>query len=256
MRLTILGGAAAWPNPGQGCSSYLISSGSTNIVVDCGPGTLPELRKQFDYHDVDAILLTHCHADHMLDLVPYRYGLLYGPERSGRRIPLWLPPGGAMVMERLAIALGAGEDEGSYWSEAFDLHTYNPAQHVQINEFSIGFAETQHFVPCCAMRIDAGGRSIFYSGDTGSILPLVDLARSCDLALIEGTVHTHPDGPSSIRGHLTPQDAGELAELAGARRLVITHLWSERPVQSVLEAAASTFGGPISIAEQGMIIDV
>src|SRR5215510_9551479 len=126
MRLTVLGGAAAWPNPGQGCSSYLVSVGDSRVVVDCGPGTLPELRKHVDYQSVDAVIVSHCHSDHVLDLVPFRYGLLYGPTPLTRRIELWLPPGGVEVLRRLASALNGGEDVDSYWQRAFEIREYDP----------------------------------------------------------------------------------------------------------------------------------
>ena len=126
LELIVLGGSAAWPNPGQGCSSYLVCGGSAQLLIDCGPDTLLELRRQADFTTVDAIVISHCHADHILDLVPYRYGLVYGPTRPERRVPLWLPPGGRARMKLLADAF-AGQDEPpeAFWDAAFELLEYN-----------------------------------------------------------------------------------------------------------------------------------
>src|SRR5688572_3773852 len=125
LSLTVIGGSAAWPNPGQGCSSYLLDNGQQQVLLDCGPDTLHELRKHIDYTDIDAVLISHCHADHILDLVPYRYGLVYGPKRPTRNIPLWLPPGGRQTFTELAEAFGGqGERTEEFWSTVFDIARY------------------------------------------------------------------------------------------------------------------------------------
>src|SRR5690606_14660438 len=98
-----------WPNPGQGCSSYLVRHESSDIVIDCGPDTLQELRKHADMTQLDGIVISHLHSDHMIELVAYRYGLHYGPGRAAnvgeRPIPLWVPPGGVDLLDSLAVAL-------------------------------------------------------------------------------------------------------------------------------------------------------
>lgn len=257
MRMTVLGGSAAWPNPGQGCSSYLFSTDGTRVVVDCGPATLIELRKHVDYHTIDAIVISHCHSDHMLDLVPYRYGLRYGPNRSVRRIPLWLPPGGPAFLARLAEALGSSEGAATFWTDVFDVHEYDPRAKLDLNAMTVTFTPTQHYIDCYAMRLESrGGRRLFYSADTGSIDPLVDPARDCAVALIEATIDVHDDGPVDLRGHITPEQAGELACRARVGHLVLTHLWSERPESALLAAVRTTYGGPVTIAKPGLTIDV
>jgi ribonuclease BN (tRNA processing enzyme) len=257
MRLTVLGGAAAWPNPGQGCSSYLLTVGGRSVIVDCGPGTLPELRKHVDYHSIDAVVISHCHADHLLDLVPYRYGLLYGPTPLRQRINVWLPPGGTEVLRRVAGALNGGEDVDSFWQRAFDIREYDPESRLELTRLTVTFAPTQHFVPCFAMRLtSAEERTLFYSADTGRVDNLVGLAMGCDVALVEGTIDQHPEGHPDLRGHITPQEAGVLANRAAAKRLIMTHLWNERPDDVVIAAACSTFDGPVAIAKPGMVVDV
>ena len=258
MQLTILGGAAAWPNPGQGCSSYLLTTTSTSLVVDCGSDTLLELRKHHDLRETTAVVLSHCHSDHMLDLVPFRYGLLYGPHPAEKRIPLWVPPEGEEMLTRLAFALGSGgEAPESFWSKTFEVDEYDPDVPLQIGDLNLRFAETQHFVRCFAIRVEsADGRALFYSSDTGSIAVVAPLAANCDLALVEGTVERHPEGPPELRGHLTPAEAGELAAFADAGQLVVTHLWHERDDAVVIEDARRHYSGSITTAKPGMVIDV
>ena len=257
LQLIVLGGSAAWPNPGQGCSSYLVRDEASQILIDCGPDTLHELRRQADYTALDAIVISHCHADHILDLVPYRYGLIYGPRRPEQRIPLWLPPGGRDRLDMLGDAFdGQGEPYLSFWEDAFDIEEFDPAATLAIGALSLRFAATQHYVECYAVRVDdEHGSAIGYSSDTGRISPLLELFQGAGVLVVEATLEGHGDVPKIERGHLTPEEAGQLATRAGAQRLIVTHLWSERPDDDVLGRASQHFGGPIEIAKPGLHVD-
>jgi ribonuclease BN (tRNA processing enzyme) len=257
MTLTVLGGAAAWPNPGQGCSAYLIQNSDTSLLVDCGPNTLLELRRHVDFKSLSAIVISHCHSDHILDLVPYRYGMIYGPGRAGQRIPVWLPPGGVRRLHMLAEAFGGqGEEVETFWNECFDLSEYAPREALSVGSLGLSFAPTQHFIECYGMRITHGDRSIAYSADTGNIDPLVNLFSRADVALVEATLDSHDTTARAKRGHLTPEDAGELAQAAGVGRLLLSHLWSERPAEVVIAAARTTYSGEIGTATPGLRVDV
>jgi ribonuclease BN (tRNA processing enzyme) len=258
MRLTVAGGAAAWPNPGQGCSCYLVQSQATSIVIDCGPNTLQELRRHVDYRRVSAIVISHCHSDHMLDLVPYRYGLKYGPGGGSERIPVWLPEGGIQRLAALATAL-SNQDESvdDFWSSVFDLREYDVSDALVIDDVRFAFKRTQHFVPCYAMRMtDDIGKSIAYSADTGDTASLESLFMTADLGIIEATLPSDTHTPPAKRGHLTPEEAGTLAHNARVSTLVLTHLWSERPSADVVSAAASAYSGAILPATPGLVVHV
>lgn len=257
MKLTCLGGAAAWPNPGQGCSSYLIRTPGTSILVDCGPDTLHVLRSQIQYATLDAVVISHMHSDHMLDLVPYRYGLTYGIERPEGPIPLHVPPGGLAKLEALATALGGNSEPGdSFWHPAFDVQEYQPETGLNIGDIEIRFQQTDHAETCFAMRFESGaGKSIVYTADTGDVQPLIHLADGCDLLVAEATMPEEQESGSGA-GHLKPSAAAELASRSRASRLVLTHLWAERPDGLVLQQAASLYDGPIDIAKPGLSINV
>lgn len=257
LTLTVLGGSAAWPNPGQGCSAYLVADGTTTILLDCGPNTLLELRKHVDYATLDAIVISHCHSDHILDLVPYRYGLIYGPRNSSHKIPVWLPPKGHERMEMLGAAFsGQGEPHLSFWEPAFKMQEYVPAAGLTVGSLNIAFAATQHYIECYAMRVEGtGNRTLFYSSDTGSVQPLLGLVKGVELVIAEATLDQDDDRPEAERGHMTPADAGRLGAAAGAHTLVVTHLWSERPDNVVERTAAEHFHGQILIAKPGLRVD-
>lgn len=256
IELVCLGGAAAWPNPGQGCSSYLVRSGDAAILLDAGPDTLLELRRHVDFHDVSAVVISHCHSDHILDLIPYRYGLIYGPTKPGNRIPLWLPPGGSNVLSLLAGALGGhGEGVDGFWDTAFDPQEYYPDRVLDLGQFQVTFARTVHPAACYAMRLESvGGSSLAYTADTGTIDSVLDLARGCDILVSEATMSESETRPGSATGHLKPSEAGSLASRAGAGTLVLSHLWHERPDAEVLDAASKVFTGRTIIAKPGLSV--
>src|SRR5215212_4925265 len=104
MRLTVLGGSAAGPNPGAGCSGYLITDGDAAVVMDLGPGTLLELRRHIDLRSLDGLIISHQHLDHILDVAALRYALLYSPSRPRAPLPLWIPPGSEETLHYLARA--------------------------------------------------------------------------------------------------------------------------------------------------------
>jgi ribonuclease BN (tRNA processing enzyme) len=255
--LTVLGGSAAWPNPGQGCSSYLLRTERQTLVLDCGADTLLELRKHVNYAAVDAVLLSHLHADHMLDLVPYRYGLVYGPTRPDQPIPLWIPPGGRETLDALGEAIGGYSEPGmSFWDGAFELREYDPAQTLEVGDLRIEFAMTQHFSECYAVRVTTDGRIFVYSADTGNIDPLIEFTKGAHLLLAEATEDDVPLQPAPERGHVSPEEAGALAKLAGVEQLVVTHLWSERSDADTLATAKQAFTGSIHIAKPGLRLEI
>lgn len=255
LTLTCLGGAAAWPNPGQGCSAFLVSDGSTNILLDAGPNTLSELRKHILYSTIDAVIVSHCHSDHILDLIPYRYGLTYGHEKPATNIPLWLPPGGKETLGALSAALGGkGEPSEGFWQSAFDMREYDPSKTLETGGLRITFVRTDHAAECYAMRVATVDAALTYSADTGSIEPLLGFADGSELLIAEATLPESDERQPSA-GHLMPSEAGRLAADTGAGKLVLTHLWSERPDADVLSAARARFEGQIHIAKPGLVID-
>lgn len=257
LEITFLGGAAAWPNPGQGCSSFLVRAGDESILVDSGSNTLLRLREHINFRDVGAIVISHCHSDHILDLVPYRYGLVYGHGTSNGTIPLHLPPGGIDTLDALAAALGGkGERDDAFWDEAFTRSEYDPAAPLKLGAVTVQFTQTDHPIECYAMRFStAEGASVVYTADTGTIESVEELARETDVLISEATMPDNWDEPGSAVGHLSPADAGSLADRARVRKLVLTHLWSERPDEDVVSSAAAEYQGPILVAKPGLVVN-
>lgn len=256
MKLTTLGGSAAGVGTGQGCSSYLVRAAATSLVIDMGPNTLLELRKHVDYRQLDGIVISHLHADHILDLVALRYMLNYNPVSARGLIPLHLPPDGIATLERIAAAY-EGSGTGIEWfTSAFDVREYDPAQSVAVGAFSCTFAPTVHYIPCWAIRVHPSDDSgdLLYTADTGPAADLDGFGRGVHVLLAEGTARENNDEPYDTRGHLTPAEAGELAARIGAHTLVLTHLWEENDPADSIQQATTAFNGDVIRTTPGMEI--
>jgi ribonuclease BN (tRNA processing enzyme) len=252
MELTILGGSAAGPNPGQGCSGYLIESGTTRIVVDLGSGTFPELRRHVDYRLLDGVVLSHGHLDHFLDILALRYALAYNPVVANRRLPLWLPPGGLELLHRLAQAV-TGDPDTEEFLAVFDANLYNPDALLAIGELQLRFHPTVHYVPCWAARISNGvDGDLFYTADTGPAANLAAAATGSRVIVAEGTERENSREPFESRGHMTPAEAGALARDAGVKVLVLSHLWVEDDPFRAVSEATRMFGGAVKLATPGL----
>ena len=256
--MTVLGKSPAWADAGGACSGYLVESGDTCVLLDCGPGVLGKLREVRDYATVDAIVLSHLHADHMLDIVPFASALIYGPRwaggRDGRPRPvLHAPPGSGDAFT--VVCEGSGMF-GNHVEDAFELREYDPAETLTIGPLSVRFRPVPHFVPAQAVDLaDADGRMTF-SSDCGPNADLCDFARDTDLLLIEASVTEEDAAEGGERGHLTPREAGEHGRRAGARRVVLTHVTDELDADVVLEQAATAYGAPVELAAELAMYDV
>lgn len=251
MEVTVLGGSAAGASPGQGCSGYLVEHAGTRIVLDLGPGTFPELRLHIDYRSLGAVVLSHLHLDHMLDVFTLRYALAYNPVAAPTPIPLWVPPGGRQFLTEAARVF-AGEGSAATFYDVFDINEYDPGDALHIGPLTLRFRPTVHYVPCWAIRVSTSrDGDLFYTADTGPTADLLPLASGAALVIAEGTARPGNEEPFAARGHLTPEEAGLLARDAGAHLLLLTHLWAENNPFDALHEADSAFGGPVVLATRG-----
>lgn len=254
--LTVLGGSAAGVGTGQGCSGYLVQTESTSLVLDLGPGTAIELRKHTDFRRLDAIVISHLHMDHVLDLFALRFALAYNPVKPEKRIPLFLPPGGLAFMERAVALWKTSNDDDDYFSAVYDMTEYNPDDTLQVGDFKLRFAPTAHLIPCWAIRVQSndGSDDLFYGADSGTDGDLDAIAKGAAVVIAEAAAPPNAD-PEVIRAmHYTPQQAAQLAERAGARNLVLTHIWEEHDPLKQAAAAREYFTGRMSVAVPGLTL--
>jgi ribonuclease BN (tRNA processing enzyme) len=264
MRLTVLGKSPSWQDAGGACSGYLIEEDGTAVLVDCGNGVFSKLREHIDYVDVDAVVISHMHADHFLDLVPYSYALTYAPRQQPVPVDRWpgtdcpacptlyVPPGAQKVFRQVVGAWG-NED---LVEKAFELHEYDPSREIEIGPIRIALKPVPHFTETFAMCISStnGSGRIVYGADSSPTEALAEFARDADLMLVEATL-PRPER-TGMRGHLTPGEAGGQARGAGAKRLLLVHISDELDWSWARDEAAETFGGPVEVATEGATFDV
>ncbi len=251
MRLTVLGGSAASPNPGMGCSGYLIESAGTQVVLDFGPGILSELRRHADFRRLDGIVISHMHVDHTLDLISLRHALAYNPERPPGPVPVRLPPGGRTLLAEATAPFDRCDDPGVFERTVL-VRDYDPAAVLAIGALRITFAPTVHYVPGYAVRVTDLQGAIGYTGDTGPDAELSGFFSGVQLLIAEATLLDPGGRPIGTRGSLTAEEAGDLARRAGVRTLVLTHLWQELGFENARLQAASAFSGRIELARPGL----
>ncbi|MFI6500981.1 MBL fold metallo-hydrolase [Nonomuraea typhae] len=249
MKVTIIGCSGSFPGPDSPASCYLLEAEGFRLLLDFGSGSLGALQRHIDLYDVDAICLTHLHADHCLDICGYHVARTYGPAAPYPKVPVYAPKGAG---RRLAAAYGMPEEPGL--ETAFDFVALTPGA-FEIGPFTVTAGLVNHPVETYGFRAESGGRSVAYSGDTGESGELVRLADGTDLFLCEASFLERPELPQGL--HLTGRQAAEHAAKAGAGRLVLTHLvpWHDR-LRVLDEAASGGYDGPIELARSGAVYEL
>ncbi|MEU7001361.1 MBL fold metallo-hydrolase [Nonomuraea sp. NPDC046570] len=249
MKVTIIGCSGSFPGPDSPASCYLLEAEGFRMLLDFGSGALGTLQRHLGLYDIDAVLLSHLHADHCLDLCGYHVARTYGPAAPYPRIPVHAP---ADAPRRLAAAYGMPEEPGM--ETAFRFVRLAPGS-FDVGPFAVTAGLVNHPVETYGFRVSHGGRTVAYSGDTGESAELVKLAENADLLLCEASFLEAPDLPPGL--HLTGRQAAEHAAEAGVGRLVLTHLVPWNDHASVLaEASGGGFDGPIELARSGAVYDL
>jgi len=243
------------PRVDRACSAYLVEDGDFAFSLDFGTGAFANMRRHVDYDKLDAVVISHMHADHFLDLIPLRYAVRYGAKRRSTRLPVWMPPGG-IAMLRSITTVFANEGNGDFLTEAFDLKEFDPEQVLPMGPGRLRFAPTTHYITAFAIRYERNGESITYSADTAPDRRVVELARDTDLFLCEATLLVDEVEHGGIRGHSSALDAAQMAVDAGVKRLVLTHYAQDATARDLQDGAKTIYKGDIMVADDHTIIVV
>ena len=264
MRITVLGKSPSWQDAGGACSGYLVEEGGFALLLDCGNGVFSKLRRYRDYVAVDAVAISHLHADHFLDLVPFAYALTYAPRQQPVPVDRW-PGTDDPARPQLHAPLGAGEifhqvvgawGNDDLIDKAFDLREYDGTEAIEVGPLRLRFHAVPHFLTTHAIDVssaDGSGRFTF-GADCRPTDELTEFAHGTDLLMVEATL-PRPER-HGVRGHLTPAEAGEHGRKAEASRLVITHISDELDELWARSEAERTFGGPVAVAREGAVYRV
>jgi ribonuclease BN (tRNA processing enzyme) len=250
LRLTVLGCSTAAPHPATPAAGYLVEWGRTALLLDVGQGVIRSLQRVLDPHELTAIIIGHMHADHYLDIVGLRYLYPWG-ERAEDPLPIHLPPGGRARFDALSRAVS---ERDGFFDAAFDAVEYDPASVITVGELRVRFVQGRHYVPAWGVSIEApDGTRLAYTGDTGPSAAVEKALRGADLLLVEAALgdaaHDDPE-----RGHLTAEEAIELARHADARAALLVHY--APPRRAELEALCAAAGAWVRPAIDGLTMTI
>jgi ribonuclease BN (tRNA processing enzyme) len=257
MELIVLGCSGSGPGPHSPAAGYLVRAGGAALTLDMGNGTFGALQRHLDPFDLDAALFSHLHPDHCADFSALVVSRRYHPrppyDVTARRLPVHAP---AEAPERFAFAYAASAAERAETdlSDSFDFTALADGATAAVAGVAVEARAVDHLVETYALRLEHGGRSIVYSGDTGPSVALVELARGADVLLCEATwPHTGiwGDGGPPPGVHLSGRQAGEHATKAGVGTLLLTHIASWYDREAILAEARAAFDGPVELAEAG-----
>jgi len=251
MRVTVIGCAGSFPGPDSPASCYLLEAEGGRLGIDVGNGARGVLQRHAELFGIDAICVSHLHADHCTDLEAYWVARQFTPDGPRPPIPVYGPRGTA---GRVRPELGPGSDhivDGSDGQRRFDFRELEPGS-FGIGPFLITADRVNHPVETFGFRVQHDGWRLAYSADTGESDALLRLAADADVLLCEASFLDGQDTRPDL--HLTARQAAAHAARAGAGQLVLTHLvpWNDR--DRTLAEAAAAFGGPLSLATSGLVL--
>ncbi len=250
--LIILGSGTCVPSVRRAGPAACLRTGDVTVLVDSAAGTLRQLVKAgIPYDSIDIILYTHLHPDHVGEFVPFVFATKYAPGfKRSEPVTLLAARGFESFYNALKQAFGqwVEPDEGILVIEEMPVEM--PAA-IQIPPLTIRTAPTVHTPMSLAFRVETPeNMSVVFSGDTDYSPGLVELAEGADLLVCECAA---PEG-YKVQGHLTPSEAGRMAQEAGVKRLLLTHFYPVCDENDLLTPCREFYKGQVILAEDFMRI--
>ncbi|MGE8205152.1 MBL fold metallo-hydrolase [Heyndrickxia sp. NPDC080065] len=244
MKLTVIGPWGGYPKVNSASSGYLLEHDGFHLLMDCGSAVLSKLQKYIKPEKLDAVIISHYHPDHIADIGVLQHALIISKYLNNNinTLPIY----------------GHNEDKHGFQSLFFDEVSvgveYKENQELHIGPFKVTFLRTKHPVPCFAMRIEAGNQILVYTADSSYLDSFSSFAADADILLCECNLYGDMDG--SAAGHMTSFEAGEIAQVAGVKHLILTHLPQYGNLEQLKTEAAAKFSGNIQFAEESLIMDL
>lgn len=212
MKLTILGNNGSCPAKDGACSSFLLETDHSKLLIDMGNGSIAKLQHICDLSEINSIIISHLHFDHFADIFPYKYAIesrkYFG--ESIKKIQLFIPPVPKWIYDEIST------------NDVFDITYLTDGLKDRFNDLQFQFIKVPHLVDSFAVRVAAENKIFAYSSDCGACTQLEDVARNADLFLCEATFLSKET--RAVTHHMSAFSAGEFAKKAGAKKLLLTHL--------------------------------
>lgn len=236
IQVTVLGSAGTFAGFGDACSGYLVECDGYRVLMDAGPGTLANLQAHCGVNEIDAVVLSHAHTDHWVDISPLRSASRFVFDRRGIKVL-----GGAEHLTLIEQVIGAD------MAPTFEWSTVTDGSEVSLGPLQFRFSATDHPGETLAMRVANATTAFGYSADTGPGWSLNELGRDLSLAIVEATYLDHQRAMAA-NIHLTAWQAGALGRLASVRHLALTHLLPTIDRDAARKEGTEAFGSPVHIA--------
>jgi ribonuclease BN (tRNA processing enzyme) len=239
MKITVLGKWGPYPKVNGACSGYLLEDENYKILIDCGNGVLSRLFGFIDsLNDINAIVLTHLHSDHISDVMVLRYAVGINKEKGliDKSIPLYAPTDSPEILNEIQF------------KDAFELNSLNESTKLTFGRMSISFKLMSHPVETYAVIVEKEGKKLVYSSDTKLCDGVIEIGKEADLFICESNLLEKDRTQDAY--HLSAQQVGKLATEANVKKLLITHLWPEYEPEDVLNEVVLQFDGDARIAEE------
>ena len=245
LTVTVLGCSGSYAAPGNPCTGYLVRSDGASVLLDCGPGTLGPLQEAIDLAELSAIVTTHCHPDHWLELPVIRNVFIWFVPRSA--VPVY-GTAETRAMDRAITVMRSGKSDPLAWT------VIDASSDVTVGDQRWSFALTDHPVETLAARVDAGGRSFAFSSDTGPGWDFRILGEGIHVAMCDASHGREREGEGIP--HMSAREAAAAAAAARAERLVLTHLAPGCDPDAQLAEASAVFDGDVEVARPGLVLAV
>ncbi|HLR64060.1 MAG TPA: MBL fold metallo-hydrolase [Pseudogracilibacillus sp.] len=240
MKLTVVGYWGGYPHVDGATSMYVIEKDGFMLVVDVGSASLAKFQKYKKVKDIDAVLISHYHTDHIADIGVLQHALLINHYVTGddKKVPIY----GHIENERQFQELNHD------FTEAV---AYDPNQVLKLGPFTIRFIKTKHSVPCYGMKITDGDTTIVYTADSAYMDDWIDFSRHADLLITD--CNFYQKQKASDAGHMTSEEGAYIAKEADVKELLLSHLPQFGDQSLLVKEAQSIFQGPIHLASEGLV---
>lgn len=244
MNIKPIGIWGGYPKANEATSSFLLEHDGFHCLIDCGSGVLSSIQNYLSLAEIDAVVLTHYHADHIADIGSLQYSRLiqFYLNEAPKRLPIY----------------GHTKDEEQFAKLTYKDRTVGlpikEGKTISIGPFTVEFCQTAHSVYCLALKFSVNGKSIVFTADTEWHEPLIHFSKDADLLISEANLYEEHIGVSP--GHMGGSEAGRLAHLANVKQLLLTHLPLHGDIARILTAAKQTFNGQTEIAVVGKTYNV
>lgn len=240
MKLTIIGHWGGYPAKGGASSAYLLEKDDFSMMLDFGSSALSKLLQYKNVTDIDAVIVSHYHPDHIADIGVLQHAI-YVENLLQQQ-------------EKVIDIYGHTENEYEFHKLTHDYTRaikYRPNDVLQLGPFFIRFLKTNHTAPCYGMRITDGTSTIVYTADSALQEEWIKFSRDADLLLADTNFYADQDG--SEAGHMTSEEVGLIANRANVKEVILTHLPHYGNHEQLVEEAAEQFSGKISLAKEGHV---